>query len=74
MSFYQGFFAEGWLFFYKMCLSIMLRLFAQDRSFTDAEEVYMFLKLGKHDEIEINDNIKKWDEIIQKAFKIEINR
>ena len=70
-NFYFGFFAEGWKFFYKMCISVILLTLSNQGKFNDPEDIYIALKLGKH-----SDNksiyLKKWVEIIEKAYEIEI--
>lgn len=74
MDFYKGFFSQGWIFFYKMCISTILNL---KGSFSEADEIYIGLKNGKNEEnIKEEDLINSWKNIIQKAYnniKIKTN-
>ena len=47
IEFYKGFFSEGWIFFYKMCISAILNI---KGVFYDADEIYIALKCGKNEE------------------------
>ena len=70
IDFYKGFFSQGWIFFYKMCISIILNL---NGKFSEADEIYINLKLGKNDENIKEEDIKNtWKKIIQKAYFINI--
>ena len=70
MDFYKGFFSEGWIFFYKMCISAILNLKGK---FSEADEIYIGLKIGKNEENIKEEDIKNtWKKIIQKAFTIKI--
>lgn len=67
LSFYQGFFSQGWDFFYKVCISVLQNL---SGTFNDAEDVYIALKDAKTEE---NDEAlnEKWKNILNKAYQIE---
>ena len=70
MDFYKGFFSQGWLFFYKMCISCILNVRG---SFIEADEIYISLKNGKNEEnIKVEDMQNSWKKIIQKAYSIII--
>ncbi len=70
IDFYKGFFSQGWLFFYKMCISMILNLKGNN---LDADEIYIGLKNGKYDDNIKEEDIKNsWKKIIQKAYNIEI--
>ena len=70
MEFYKGFFSQGWIFFYKMCISIILNLKGK---FFEADEIYIALKNGKNEENVKEEDIKNsWKKIIQKAYTINI--
>ena len=70
MDFYKGFFSQGWLFFYKMCISCILNLKGE---FYEADEIYIGLKNGKNDEnIKEEDMKNSWKKIIQKAYSLKI--
>ena len=70
MDFYKGFFSQGWIFFYKMCISTILNL---KGNFFEADEIYIGLKNGKNEEtIKEEDNKNSWKKIIQNAYKIVI--
>lgn len=70
MDFYKGFFSEGWIFFYKMCISAILNIKGK---FSEEDEIYLALKNGKNGEDKKEDVIKKkWKNIIQKAYGLEI--
>ena len=70
IDFYKGFFSQGWLFFYKMCISVILNL---KGNYLDADEIYIGLKNGKNDENLKEEDIKNsWKNIIKKAYNIEI--
>ena len=70
MDFYKGFFSQGWLFFYKMCISCILNV---KGNFSEADEIYISLKNGKHEEnIKVEDMQNSWKKIIQKADSIII--
>jgi hypothetical protein len=71
-NFYFGFFAEGWTFFYKMCISVILNTLKHQNKYSDPEDLYIDMKLGKH-----NDNqslyLKRWQEILDYAYEIDFN-
>ena len=70
MDFYKAFFSQGWIFFYKMCISTILNL---KGNFFEADEIYIGLKNGKNEEnIKEEDMKNSWKKIIQKAYKINI--
>ena len=70
MDFYKGFFSQGWVFFYKMCISTILNLKGK---FFEADEIYIGLKNGKNEENVKEEDIKNsWKKIIQKAYTINI--
>jgi CDGSH-type Zn-finger protein len=70
MDFYKGFFSQGWLFFYKMCISCILNLKGK---FYEADEIYIGLKNGKNEEnIKEEDIYNSWKKIIQKAYSLII--
>jgi CDGSH-type Zn-finger protein len=70
MDFYKGFFSEGWIFFYKMCISSILNLKGK---FSEADEIYIGLKIGKNEENIKEEDVKNsWKKIIQKAYIIKI--
>ena len=67
MDFYKGFFSQGWLFFYKMCISSIINL---KGDFYEVDEVYIALK---NDENKNEDEIiNAWKNIIQMAYNIKI--
>ena len=70
MEFYKGFFSQGWIFFYKMCISSILNL---DGKYFEVDEIYMALKCGKNDD-KINDKKvwENWKNIIQNAYNLKI--
>ena len=67
MDFYKGFFSQGWIFFYQMCISCIINL---KGDFYEVDELYIALKNdeNKNDE----DLIKTWKNIIQTAYNIKI--
>jgi hypothetical protein len=70
IDFYKGFFSEGWIFFYKMCISTILNLKGK---FSEADQIYIGLKNGKNEEnIKIEDIYESWKKIIQRAYTINI--
>jgi hypothetical protein len=71
LLFYEGFFADGWQFFYKVCVSIFESINMLKSNYNDAEDVYIALKLGKHEDIERSELIKRWEKIMLRAFNIE---
>lgn len=71
IEFYKGFFSEGWVFFYKMCISAILGV---KGNFWDADEIYIALKCGKNDENVKEDEIKeKWKKIITNAYTMKLD-
>ena len=69
MEFYKGFFSQGWIFFYKMCLSSILSL---NGKFSEVDEIYMALKCGKNDDkIKEKDVRDYWKKIIQNAYNLK---
>ena len=71
IEFYKGFFSEGWVFFYKMCISAILNL---KGVFYEADEIYIALKCGKNEDNIKEDDIKnKWKQIIQNAYTLKLN-
>jgi hypothetical protein len=73
LNFYEGFFAEGWIFFYKMSISMIFNLNLNNQTYIDPEDVYLGLKLGKNIENKRDDILKKWNNLINKAYRIDIN-
>ena len=70
MEFYKGFFSQGWIFFYKMCISSILNL---DGKYFEVDEIYMALKCGKNDDrIKEKDVREYWKKIIQNAYNLKI--
>ena len=70
MDFYKGFFSEGWIFFYKMCISSILNL---NGAYFEVDEIYMALKCGKNDEKKKEKDIwENWKKIIQNAYNLKI--
>ena len=70
MDFYKGFFSQGWIFFYKMCISSILNL---NGTFSEVDEIYMALKCGKNDDkIKEKDVRDYWKKIIQNAYSLKI--
>ena len=67
MDFFKGFFSQGWIFFYKMCISTVLNL---KGNFSEADEIYIGLKNGEN--IKEEDIKNSWKKIIQKAYTINI--
>jgi hypothetical protein len=72
INFYFGFFGEGWEFFYKMCLSVILNIYDKRGTYTDVADVYIAFKLGKHHEKATSEINKIWNNLIDKAFQIQI--
>ena len=69
MDFYKGFFSQGWIFFYKMCISSILNL---NGTFSEVDEIYMALKCGKNDDkIKEKDVRDYWKKIIQNAYNLK---
>ena len=67
MDFYKGFFTQGWIFFYKMCISSIINL---KGNFYEVDEIYIALKNEENKKEE--DNINEWKNIIKMAYNIEI--
>ena len=67
MDFYKGFFTQGWIFFYKMCISSIINL---KGNFYEVDEIYIALKNEENKKDE--DNINEWKNIIKMAYNIEI--
>jgi len=72
INFYEGFFSQGWNFFYKMCISVVLSIDITNSKYRDPEDVYIALKIGKEYETEKRQLCKKWNGIIKNAFEIEL--
>ena len=71
MSFYKGFFCQGWKFFYKMCISIIT---SAKGTFKGPEEVYIAFKFGTlDDKVTEEFTFKYWKKIIQNAYFINID-
>ena len=70
MDFYKGFFSQGWIFFYKMCISCILNL---EGEFKLPDEIYIALKKGKNEDVTKEEEIKNiWNNIIKRAYSIKI--
>jgi len=70
MDFYKGFFSQGWIFFYKMCISCILNL---EGEFKLPYEIYIALKKGKNEDGSKEEEIKSmWNNIIKNAYSIKI--
>ena len=67
MDFYKGFFSQGWLFFYQICISCIINL---NGEFYEVDEVYIALK--NDDNKKEEEIINSWKNIIQKAYTIKI--
>ena len=67
MDFYKGFFIQGWIFFYKMCISSIINLKGK---FYEVDEVYIALKNEEYKKEE--DSINEWKNIIKTAYNIQI--
>ena len=67
MDFYKGFFSQGWIFFYQMCISSIINLKGE---FFEVDEIYIALKNDENKTEE--EMIKIWKNIIQMAFNIKI--
>ena len=75
IDFYQGFFAEGWNYFYKVCLTI-LTLNEKLKSKIcegDTEEIYLALRLEKTGEgNDYNKLLEYWKDILYKAYLVDL--
>jgi hypothetical protein len=71
MQFYFGFFAEGWIFFYKMCICVILTLEIEKNEDLEADEIYLILKFGKHENNYEKNRYNIWKNVIEKAFQKE---
>lgn len=71
--FYNNFFVEGWRYFYKMCISIILSINIINQQYNGPEDVYIALKLGKYTPIDKEENKKQWKEILNKSDKLYID-
>ena len=71
MSFYKGFYCEGWKFFYKMCISIIT---SAKGTFRGPEEIYIAFKFGTLDD-KVTDEFTNeyWKKIIINAYNINID-
>jgi CDGSH-type Zn-finger protein len=69
MDFYKGFFSQGWIFFYKMCISCILNVKGE---FSDSDEIYIALKNGKNEDDKEEEGKNVWKKIIQRAYSIKI--
>ena len=67
MDFYKGFFSQGWIFFYQMCISSIINL---KGDFFEVDEVYIALKNDEYKNDE--DNVNSWKNIIKMAYNIKI--
>ena len=69
MDFYKGFFSQGWIFFYKMCICCILNVKGE---FSDSDEIYIALKNGKNEDDKEEESKNLWKKIIQRAYSINI--
>ena len=71
MSFYKGFYCQGWKFFYKMCISIITNV---KGTFKGPEEIYIMFKFGTLDD-KVTDEFTNeyWKKIINNAYNIDID-
>ena len=71
MSFYKGFYCQGWKFFYKMCISIIT---SAKGTFRGPEEIYIMFKFGTLDD-KVTDEFtdEYWKKIINNAYNIDID-
>ena len=72
IEFYFGFFADGWEFFYKMCIAIIMTIDFEKNEDIEVDEIYLRLKLGKHDDFYEKNSFKFWQDIIKKAYMIQL--
>jgi hypothetical protein len=71
MSFYKGFFCQGWKFFYKMCISIIT---SAKGTFRGPEEIYIVFKFGTLDDKVTEEFTNQyWKKIIHNAYSIDID-
>jgi hypothetical protein len=72
VPFYEGFFMEGWTFFYKLSLQLICSIEDEINQLNDCGDIYISLKLGKNDEGRNDEQYnKKWEEILSSAFNFD---
>lgn len=74
IDFYQGFFADGWNYFYKVCITILSlnEKLKSNEIECGSEDIYMALKLEKTgDGVDYNKQLKFWEDILYKAYLID---
>ncbi len=71
IEFYLGFFADGWNFFYKMCIAIISTIEFDKYVNIKIEDIYLSLKFGIMYEKNIKKDIEYWRKLIKKAYLIE---
>ena len=72
IEFYFGFFADGWEFFYKMCIAIILTIDFEKNEYIEVDEIYLLLKFGKHDDQYEKNTLKFWKNIIWMLQSISV--
>jgi hypothetical protein len=72
VPFYEGFFMEGWKFFYKLVIKLIHSIEKEINELNDNGDIYIALKLGKNDEgrTEVLYN-KKWEYLLSSAFNFD---
>jgi hypothetical protein len=63
---------EGWNFFYKLCVKILVYLREDIQELNDCGDIYIALKLGKNDDsVKEKEYIQIWETIISSAFNFD---
>ena len=71
IEFYFGFFAEGWNFFYKMCIAIISTIEFEKNENIQIEEIYLSMKFGIMYEIKEKKDNDFWKKLIKNAYKLD---
>lgn len=72
LYFYEGFFIEGWKYFYKVCVTLLLRLDFTKEKYLDSSDIYIALKFGKHDKQRGKDEVAFWKQVCNEAYEVNI--
>lgn len=69
IEFYEGFFTEGWNYFYKVCLTLFKLNKKLQKPINDSDDIFMAMKFDKNNEFD--DKLKNeefWKEILYQAY------
>lgn len=73
IDFYEGFFTEGWNYFYKVCITIFKFNQRLQHPISDPDDIYLALRIDKSNEVEDKKkSVDFWKNILYNAYLQEL--